>query len=84
MNKSDFIDLTELNAIHLYIYVEVKMMHDDLFGKVVNYTMEELGPVDFFDQLREVIGYDEAKMGRWFVSGSRHYSWDKVNIRIVY
>ena len=54
------------------------MGHDELFAKVVPYTMEEMGVLEFFQALTSDLKYNNPKMGKWFVSGSRHYSWDKV------
>jgi len=52
---------------------------DYLFRSVKDYTMEEIGAYEFFDSLKDE--YDEIRVkpnsGKWFVSGSRHYSWDK-------
>ena len=52
---------------------------DSLFRSVKDYTMEEIGAWEFFDSLKDE--YDEIGVrpnsGKWFVSGSRHYSWDK-------
>ena len=52
---------------------------DTLFHYVKTYTMEERGVFEFFDC---VMDYYEAggvkpSCGKWFVPGSRHYSWDK-------
>eukprot|EP00092_Neocalanus_flemingeri_P013687 GFUD01014760.1.p1 GENE.GFUD01014760.1~~GFUD01014760.1.p1 ORF type:complete len:1163 (-),score=280.67 GFUD01014760.1:114-3602(-) len=52
---------------------------DLLFRCVKNCTMEEIGGWEFFDSLKDE--YEEIQVrpssGKWFVSGSRHYSWDK-------
>ena len=53
------------------------MDFDKLFAMVLEYTMEEQGVLDFFESLSDV--YPNPKMGKWFVPGSRHYSWDKVS-----
>lgn len=52
---------------------------DTLFKFVKTYTLEERGVLEFFDC---VMGYYEEggvkpSCGKWFVPGSRHYSWDK-------
>ena len=52
------------------------MSFDTLFSMVVEYTMEQQGVMEFFESLSDV--YPNPRMGRWFVPGSRHYSWDKV------
>merc|ERR1719289_252420 len=56
---------------------DCSMTFDDLFAMVLQYTMEEQGVFDFFDSLSD--SYPNPKMGKWFVPGSRHYSWDKGN-----
>ena len=61
-----------------YLSKGCEMGHDELFAKVVPYTMEEMGVLEFFQALTSDLKYTNPKMGKWFVSGSRHYSWDKV------
>lgn len=52
------------------------MRFDILFSMITEYTMEHQGVLGFLESLSDV--YPNPKMGRWFVPGSRHYSWDKV------
>jgi len=75
------------NAIELFNQViqfikdklDCEWSHDQLFAKVVPHTMEEMGALEFFQALATELKYTNHKMGKWFVSGSRHYSWDKGN-----
>ena len=48
-----------------------------LFHLVKTYTMEELGVFDLFEGVREYYSASKVKpsCGKWFVPGSRHYSW---------
>ena len=52
---------------------------DTLFKLVKTYTLEERGVLEFFDCVTHY--YEEGGVrpscGKWFVPGSRHYSWDK-------
>ena len=52
---------------------------DTLFKLVKTYTLEERGVLEFFDCVTNY--YEEGGVrpscGKWFVPGSRHYSWDK-------
>ena len=52
---------------------------DELFGYVKKQTMEEIGVFDFIENIREFLLESQVTptMGKWFISGSRHYSWDK-------
>ena len=52
---------------------------DDLFGLVKKKTMEQIGAFDFIENIREFLQESQVKptIGKWFISGSRHYSWDK-------
>jgi len=56
---------------------ECAMKEDHLFSLVKEHTIEELGVLDFFQNLAELDIYNKYRMGKWFVPGSRHYSWDK-------
>ena len=52
---------------------------DELFGYVKKQTMEEIGVFDFIENIRKFLLESNVTptMGKWFISGSRHYSWDK-------
>ena len=45
-------------------------------SKNLSWFLHVQGVLEFFENIREE--YPNPRMGRWFVPGSRHYSWDKV------
>ena len=53
---------------------------DELFGHVKRKTMEHIGTFDFIENMRDFLRDSQVtpSMGKWFISGSRHYSWDKA------
>ena len=52
---------------------------DTLFGCVKEYSMEQIGVFDFIESFRPFLLESQVTpcAGKWFISGSRHYSWDK-------
>jgi len=52
---------------------------DELFKYVKNYTLEQLGVIDFFKLFEDKYKKEgiEPSIGKWFTPGTRHYSWDK-------
>ena len=80
----DAIDLFE-NLLDVCRDVDESVTFDYLFGLVKDQTMEELGSVDFFDS--HEADYEESGLaphgGRWFVPGSRHYSWSQYQLNYL-
>jgi len=52
---------------------------DSLFKFVKNFTLEQMGALDFFKEFKKEYDQEnmEPSMGKWFSPGTRHYSWDK-------
>ena len=52
---------------------------DELFGYVKANSMEQIGMLDFIESMRDFLQESSVtpSTGKWFISGSRHYSWDK-------
>ena len=56
---------------------EVVTTVDTVFDWVKEFTLEELGGLNFYDLFQEeLLGVSTG--GRWLCPGSRHYSWDKA------
>eukprot|EP00092_Neocalanus_flemingeri_P000078 GFUD01000080.1.p1 GENE.GFUD01000080.1~~GFUD01000080.1.p1 ORF type:complete len:1171 (-),score=266.56 GFUD01000080.1:163-3675(-) len=51
---------------------------DNLFRCVKNFTLEQMGAMDFFRMFKKEYknANMEPSMGKWFSPGTRHYSWD--------
>ena len=52
---------------------------DELFAYVKANSMEQIGVFDFIESMRDFLLESSVSpsAGKWFISGSRHYSWDK-------
>ena len=72
------IDMFDRLLAHCKKYNE-DISFDDLFGHVKANSMEQIGVFDFIESMREFLEESSVtpSTGKWFISGSRHYSWDK-------
>jgi len=55
------------------------MNFDNLFKCVKNFTLEQMGALEFFKEFKKDYKKESMtpSMGKWFSPGTRHYSWDK-------